>query len=56
MTFTDFNLSQALLNALSDLEVSAWPVRHPSYGGQSEFIDGMHIHYGHGGLRDAPLS
>lgn len=32
--------------ALADLGVSAKPVRHPSYGGQPEFIDGVARHYG----------
>lgn len=32
--------------ALSDLEIGAYKVRHPSYGGQAEFISGMHDHYG----------
>jgi hypothetical protein len=36
--------------ALSDLEIAACQVRHPSYGGQSEFIDGMYVHYGAGAL------
>jgi hypothetical protein len=32
--------------ALADLGVGAKCVRHPSYGGQSEFIDGVSAHYG----------
>ncbi|RYY28723.1 MAG: uracil-DNA glycosylase [Sphingomonadales bacterium] len=32
--------------ALADLDVSIACVRHPSYGGQREFIDGMYRHYG----------
>jgi hypothetical protein len=32
--------------ALSDLGVAALLVRHPSYGGQSEFLDGVYGHYG----------
>jgi Uracil DNA glycosylase superfamily len=32
--------------ALEDLDVVAEKVRHPSYGGQAEFISGMHAHYG----------
>jgi uracil-DNA glycosylase len=32
--------------ALSELTVPVICVRHPSYGGQREFIDGMHSHYG----------
>lgn len=32
--------------ALKGLEISVCPVRHPSYGGQSEFIAGMHDIYG----------
>jgi hypothetical protein len=32
--------------ALEDLDVSAEKVRHPSYGGQAEFISGMNAHYG----------
>ena len=31
--------------ALADLPVSVIYVRHPSYGGQREFIAGMHDHY-----------
>jgi hypothetical protein len=36
--------------ALSDMEIAACQVRHPSYGGQSEFTDGMYVHYGVGTL------
>lgn len=32
--------------ALEDLGVTAEKVRHPSYGGQSEFIAGVSTHYG----------
>ncbi len=32
--------------ALADLEIKAGKVRHPSYGGQSEFIEGIRRHYG----------
>jgi uracil-DNA glycosylase len=32
--------------ALADLDVDAEKVRHPSYGGQSEFIEGAYAHYG----------
>lgn len=32
--------------ALEDLGVSAMPVRHPSYGGQAEFIGGLATLYG----------
>lgn len=32
--------------ALADLGVYAVAVRHPSYGGQSEFVDGIVRHYG----------
>jgi uracil-DNA glycosylase len=32
--------------ALIDLNVPALKVRHPSYGGQSEFLDGVFTHYG----------
>lgn len=32
--------------ALEDLGVTAEKVRHPSYGGQSEFIAGVNTHYG----------
>jgi hypothetical protein len=32
--------------ALADLDVPALKVRHPSYGGQSEFLDGVFAHYG----------
>jgi hypothetical protein len=32
--------------ALSDLGIPAWPVRHPSYGGQSEFEIGIRRIYG----------
>jgi uracil-DNA glycosylase len=31
--------------ALADLTIPVVCVRHPSYGGQREFIDGMHSHY-----------
>jgi hypothetical protein len=31
--------------ALSDLEIGTYKVRHPSYGGQAEFISGMCNHY-----------
>jgi hypothetical protein len=42
--------------ALSDLEIAACQVRHPSYGGQSEFIDGMYVHYCVGALHAESLS
>jgi hypothetical protein len=32
--------------ALDDLDIPAQKVRHPSYGGQAEFISGMEAHYG----------
>jgi len=32
--------------ALSDLEIDSHPIRHPSYGGQKEFISGMKALYG----------
>lgn len=32
--------------ALDGLDISAQKVRHPSYGGQAEFISGMEAHYG----------
>lgn len=32
--------------ALADLDVSALKVRHPSYGGQEEFLEGVYSHYG----------
>ncbi|MER8389491.1 uracil-DNA glycosylase [Mesorhizobium sp. M0965] len=32
--------------ALEDLGVAADKVRHPSYGGQAEFIEGVSTHYG----------
>jgi hypothetical protein len=32
--------------ALADLDISAKKVRHPSYGGQAEFMDGVQAHYG----------
>lgn len=32
--------------ALGDLDIIVLPVRHPSYGGQSEFISTMFSHYG----------
>lgn len=32
--------------ALADLGIAARGVRHPSYGGQSEFVDGVRQHYG----------
>jgi hypothetical protein len=32
--------------ALADLGVPALKVRHPSYGGQSEFLEGVFTHYG----------
>jgi len=32
--------------ALNDLGVTAGKVRHPSYGGQSEFMEGVRQHYG----------
>jgi hypothetical protein len=32
--------------ALEDLGIAAEKVRHPSYGGQTEFIDGVSQHYG----------
>ena len=32
--------------ALADLDVAADKVRHPSYGGQTEFIAGAYAHYG----------
>lgn len=32
--------------AMSDLGIHAKQVRHPSYGGQPEFIDGVSRHYG----------
>jgi len=35
--------------ALSNLRIDALKVRHPSYGGQAEFVRGIHSHYGIGG-------
>ena len=32
--------------AMADLDIVAKQVRHPSYGGQPEFIDGVLAHYG----------
>jgi hypothetical protein len=32
--------------ALADLGVTAHQVRHPSYGGQAEFLNGVYAHYG----------
>lgn len=32
--------------ALEDLGIDADKVRHPSYGGQTEFIQGISVHYG----------
>lgn len=32
--------------ALATLDVHAHQVRHPSYGGQTEFLDGIYKHYG----------
>jgi hypothetical protein len=32
--------------ALADLDVAARQVRHPSYGGQAEFLEGVRAHYG----------
>ncbi|MGY4172647.1 uracil-DNA glycosylase [Bradyrhizobium sp. USDA 4529] len=32
--------------ALADLDIQALQVRHPSYGGQSEFLEGVFSHYG----------
>jgi uracil-DNA glycosylase len=32
--------------AMADLDIVAKQVRHPSYGGQPEFIDGVSAHYG----------
>lgn len=32
--------------ALADLEVKSLQVRHPSYGGQTEFLNGTYAHYG----------
>jgi hypothetical protein len=32
--------------ALSGLGIAADKVRHPSYGGQSEFVEGLYSHYG----------
>ena len=32
--------------ALSKLEIDSHPIRHPSYGGQAEFINGMKALYG----------
>ncbi|MFG1230389.1 uracil-DNA glycosylase [Xanthobacter wiegelii] len=33
-------------NAMADLGIAAKPVRHPSYGGQPQFIAGVSEHYG----------
>jgi uracil-DNA glycosylase len=32
--------------ALADLDIAARPIRHPSYGGQAEFLDGVRAYYG----------
>jgi uracil-DNA glycosylase len=32
--------------AMADLNIAAKQVRHPSYGGQPEFIDSVSAHYG----------
>ncbi len=32
--------------SLADLEIEALEVRHPSYGGQTAFLDGVRHHYG----------
>ncbi|WP_081991226.1 uracil-DNA glycosylase [Inquilinus limosus] len=32
--------------ALADLDVKSLQVRHPSYGGQTEFLSGTYAHYG----------
>lgn len=42
--------------ALADLDISALKVRHPSYGGQAEFLDGVYNHYGVVGRDDAQAS
>lgn len=39
--------------ALTDLGLSAAAVRHPSYGGQTEFIAGLFSHYGVQPVKDA---
>ncbi|MBD8689556.1 MULTISPECIES: uracil-DNA glycosylase [unclassified Rhizobium] len=33
-------------SALSELDIISQQVRHPSYGGQTEFVSGMYHHYG----------
>jgi hypothetical protein len=39
--------------ALADLHVPVTCVRHPSYGGQREFMEGMYLHYGRSRSRAA---
>lgn len=48
---TVFAIGRNAESALSTIGIRATPVRHPSYGGQTEFVDAMHRHYGVGERR-----
>lgn len=43
---TVFAIGRDAQHALEELRISAQPIRHPSYGGQTEFVDAMYGHYG----------
>lgn len=49
---TVFAIGRDAENALRTLSICATPVRHPSYGGQTKFVDTMSHYYGIGERRE----